>query len=322
MRKILYVYSLRITVLYFLTGVVWIFASDYLLEIFTSSKAILSELQTYKGWFYVTVTSFLLYILTSRYESRLKKNIRRLKHANEDLMTFLYKASHDLKGPISSILGLTNLFKMEYPEHRESAIIYKIESSARRSDFITQDLVRLADLIEKKPSYSLVPINQMIDELLDQRIHDHLSVKDVVIKRKLEIEKIIVDKFFLGIALEKIFENALKYQNPNAHKKSISVKVYKTASEVVFEIEDNGQGIPSEEVAKVFDMFHRASEFSTGSGLGLYIAKIAVEKLNGKINIMSALTKGTRLTITLPAKPHPSRHNYSKSGGGRSSSGS
>ncbi len=303
MRKILQVYSLRITVLYFLTGILWISTSDYLLEVLTQSKSILSEFQTYKGWFYVSVTSVLLYVLTSRYESILKKNIGRLKHANEDLMTFLYKASHDLKGPISSVLGLTNLFKMEYPEHRESPVIGKIEASVKRSDFIIRDLVKLADLIERKPAYSMVSIDQLIDELLHDGLPTRMPAKEVVVKRKLEVEKVMTDKFCLGIALEKIFENSLEYQNPNAHKKSIIIKARQIPPHLVLEIEDNGLGIPSEEIARVFDMFHRASEFSTGSGLGLYIAKIAIEKLNGRINIMSALTKGTKLTITLPLKP-------------------
>ena len=69
---------------------------------------------------------------------------------------------------------------------------------------------------------------------------------------------------------------------------------------VIIEIEDNGQGIREEYREKIFDMYYRANERSKGNGLGLYIVKKAVQKLNGTIQLITEFGKGSRFVITLP----------------------
>jgi signal transduction histidine kinase len=69
-------------------------------------------------------------------------------------------------------------------------------------------------------------------------------------------------------------------------------------------VTDNGEGIPSEHIAKIFDMFFRATTTSTGTGLGLYIVKEVVDKLGGSIDLDSTLGEGTTVTVTLPQSLH------------------
>lgn len=296
-------YSLRITIAYFLLGLFWISTSDYFLELIAPDKTSLSQFQSLKGWFYVTVTSFLLYLLASKYERVLKRNILDLKNANNDLKTFLYKSSHDLKGPMASILGLTNLFKAENPTFKTSQIIEKIEACSRQSGFIVDDLVKLADILEKNAAPTHINIDAVIEEILDDLRRKKKWNPEIVLEKQIQLKEFISDHQLIYIVLEKIFENAVTFQNPAAPYKNIKLKAWQKKDIVAVEVKDNGLGIEKEQLDKIFEMFYRGSENSKGSGLGLYIAKLATERLKGRIKIFSKPGKGTKLTLLIPVIP-------------------
>ena len=105
----------------------------------------------------------------------------------------------------------------------------------------------------------------------------------------------------ISIFLNNFLSNAIKYQDPNIKKKSfVNIQVNVSRTHSIITIEDNGVGIKKEYQSKIFNMFFRASENSFGSGLGLYIARQAVERLGGEIKVDSKLGFGTTFTITLP----------------------
>jgi signal transduction histidine kinase len=106
----------------------------------------------------------------------------------------------------------------------------------------------------------------------------------------------------ISIFLNNFLSNAIKYQDPGKKKKSfVNIQVTQTKSYATITIEDNGVGIKKEYQSKIFNMFFRASENSFGSGLGLYIARQAVERLGGEIKVDSKLGIGTTFTINLPS---------------------
>jgi len=100
--------------------------------------------------------------------------------------------------------------------------------------------------------------------------------------------------------LNNLFSNAIRYHDK--HKKNPFVKVHVTIfkSEAFVEIEDNGIGIEQTHIGRIFDMFYRASDYSSGSGLGLYIVKEAVKVLKGEIKVSSVLEQGTKFKIRFP----------------------
>ena len=101
--------------------------------------------------------------------------------------------------------------------------------------------------------------------------------------------------------MNNFLSNTIKYQDSSNKKKSfVNIQVLITKTHAVIAIQDNGVGIKKEYQPKIFNMFFRASENSFGSGLGLYIARQAVERLGGKIKVDSKLGLGTTFTITLP----------------------
>jgi signal transduction histidine kinase len=115
-----------------------------------------------------------------------------------------------------------------------------------------------------------------------------------------ETWKISSEKNRLKIILENIISNAFKYRNPSNGFCHVKISGKEIENTNVFEIEDNGVGIPQEHVAKVFEMFYRAHEVSQGSGLGLYIVKETIGKLGGSIHVRSQVGKGSMFSFILP----------------------
>jgi signal transduction histidine kinase len=100
--------------------------------------------------------------------------------------------------------------------------------------------------------------------------------------------------------MNNLLANAFKYSDSSKSKQEIKIVANLSDTHWRFTIQDNGVGISEEHLPRIFEMFFRASESSEGSGLGLYIVKEALEKLKGKITVLSKLHEGTSFTITLP----------------------
>jgi signal transduction histidine kinase len=109
------------------------------------------------------------------------------------------------------------------------------------------------------------------------------------------------DEILIQTILRNIIENGIKYAKPGANDSYVKILIKETDANAFIEVADNGIGIPEKFKEKVFDSFFRATEVSSGSGLGLYIVKNAVEKLNGKISILkSEIDIGTSFNLILP----------------------
>jgi signal transduction histidine kinase len=127
---------------------------------------------------------------------------------------------------------------------------------------------------------------------IDIRIIDH------------EIPFVLTDRMRLKIIINNLLSNAAKFQQFHAgHTPSIVVRSELGRQFAMIHIEDNGQGIREEHIPKLFEMFFRGSLESNGSGLGLYIAKEAAAKVNGKITVKSIFGQGSRFTVHLPLTP-------------------
>lgn len=113
------------------------------------------------------------------------------------------------------------------------------------------------------------------------------------------------DIFRLKIICNNLLSNAIKYRSSQVEQSCITIKAKVFEDKAVLEFIDNGKGIAQNKVDKIFDMFYRASEASTGSGLGLYIVKEVVETLKGTIQVQSQLGGGTNFIVTLPNRAIP-----------------
>ncbi|HIA11523.1 MAG TPA: PAS domain S-box protein, partial [Flavobacteriales bacterium] len=225
---------------------------------------------------------------------------RALRATNRELNTFMYKASHDLKGPLSSMFGLINLTREETNDPLVHRYLDLILSSVGKLDNILDDLIQITIIKQGKVQQEPVRISELIKDVLAafSSLKDFNEVK-ITVNNKLN-SPFACDSRLLKTILRNLLENAIKYRNASIKNSFANIEIHKKGEKILIEIADNGIGIPTKYHGDIFDMFFRANETSKGSGLGLYIVKNAVEKLGGTIKIKSNPNAGTTFTIYLP----------------------
>ncbi len=237
-----------------------------------------------------------------RSRDSLQETLAELETRNFELDQFVYKVSHDLRAPLTSILGLVNLSKMEGNDPSNlQEYIDLIGSSTLKLDVFIKSLIEYsrtgrAESIIEKVDFEPI-IQEIFEHLKYAKNFNRLDHKVSIIEKK----DFYSDSMRIQIALGNVISNAVKYQNTRADISYLYITVDFRASDIVIiTLKDNGIGIAEDLVANVFKMFFRATESADGSGLGLYIVKQSIERLNGTIDLQSELNKGTTITITLP----------------------
>ena len=223
-----------------------------------------------------------------------------LKIKNYELDSFAYHASHDLRAPLSSILGLTNLIKLESDPDTIKEMVKMIELSVQKQDIFIKSILSYSQNenmeIEKHPINFKQLIKQAKQDLAYMEGYKKVKIETNI----LEHQPFYSDSLRISIILKNIISNALKYADLDKDVSYLSIDVATNNDGVQLVFEDNGQGIKDEDKKQIFTMFYRGNEASDGSGLGLYIVNETVGKLHGSIGISSQLGKGTTITIFLP----------------------
>jgi PAS domain S-box-containing protein len=219
---------------------------------------------------------------------------------NFELDSFVYRASHDLRAPLRSVLGLINIVKTEEHAEQRSLYLNLVDKSINKLDTFIADLTNFSRNSRLDIKIEKINFKSIIEECIENlRYMENASLIDI---RSEIFEKydFYSDAGRISIILQNLLSNAIKYRNPAADKSYALIKVHIEKAQCHFVLEDNGKGIRNEYLDKIFNMFFRASHDSYGSGLGLYITKQVVEKLNGSVSVSSTLGKGSVFEIKLP----------------------
>lgn len=231
-------------------------------------------------------------------EDDLKSTLEELSERNFELDQLMYKTSHDLRSPLSSILGLVNLANLDPNNHQ--TYLNKIEGRIKKLDEFIRSMLNYARVNRGEIHFEQINLRELIQDCI--RELDHLesfgSVKtDVNVSHESHTFK--SDPLRMRIIISNIISNAYKYHQPGVKSKlKIDASLNPMFAEIV--IRDNGIGIQREHLKKIFNMFYRATEKSQGSGLGMYIVKQAIDKLKGSISVKSTFGKGTTIKIVVP----------------------
>lgn len=224
-----------------------------------------------------------------------------LRTANYELDRFVYSTSHDLRAPLNSMLGLIEIAKDDTSEELTREHLDMLTMSAKKLDSFISDILDYS-----RNSRMEVEIEQINFADLLKDVTQHLKFigdNNRMVEFKIEISgetNTHLDKKRLMTIFSNLISNAIRYQNPQISNPFISIKIDTSQTETQIEIQDNGIGIDEESQTKIFNMFYRVSQESVGSGLGLYIVKEAVNKLNGEIKVQSEIGTGTTFTIKIP----------------------
>jgi signal transduction histidine kinase len=224
----------------------------------------------------------------------------KLRKTNKELDSFLYSTSHDLRAPLASVLGIANIAKYEVSDDKALQLFKMIESRAKKLDAVIGDILNLARSKKMELKMEQVDFNKVIEEIYSD-VKVTAQQHNVELKYQADSGHFFSsDKNQIKIILGNLISNAVKYQNPDEPHPYVEVKLRKDARRITITIADNGIGIPEDSQPKIFEMFYRASLATEGTGLGLYIAKEAVQKLGGEITFTSDEGQGTTFKITLP----------------------
>ncbi len=233
-----------------------------------------------------------------------KTTERELIQRNFELDSFVYRASHDLKAPLNSLMGIISILVQEELPPEITTYIGLMDRSVVKLDTFIRNLTDFSRITRLEITEQVVDFKKLFTETCESLMHMEFADR---VDLKLELDEPVPwhgDRFHLGIVLSNLLSNAIKYQDHKKDAPQVVTKVHVQESTTRIEIEDNGIGIKAEYQKRLYELFFRASNQSFGSGLGLYITKNAVEKMDGKIQLDSVPGVGTRFTILLPNHFH------------------
>lgn len=233
--------------------------------------------------------------------SALNTKNEELQRAYNELNKFAYSVSHDIRGPLSGILGAINIAREidDVEEMRE--MLFLMEKSLKKLDTY---------IISMHDYYSLQRGELKIAELDFPALFDELRpLYDVLAKTNhvsftVDIQQEEVfrsDAVPLKLIFNNLLSNAFKYQDKKRANKSVNVNVEVKKGIATILISDTGIGILGTHIGEIFNLFYRANSQEVGSGFGLYNVKTALLKLNGQIEVNSVMNQGTTFKVTIPS---------------------
>lgn len=228
-----------------------------------------------------------------------KKIEKELKIRNTELDNFVYKVSHDLRAPLSSILGLVNLANMPGNDDNPGTYMALIGRKVEQLDHFISDVLSHSKNLKQDITIEQVDLKQIIAGTFTDL--SYLRTAEVI-RTEIDIDGSVFysDRWRLAEIFRNLISNAIKYRRMDIDQPMVKVTVRINETEADISFSDNGIGIEPDKLLNIFEMFYRASTQSDGSGLGLYIVKNAVEKLGGQIDVFSRPLQGTEFKIIIP----------------------
>jgi len=227
---------------------------------------------------------------------------KELQSAYDELGKFAYSVTHDLRGPLLSVIGALDLAKNldNLSELRE--LLGMMDSAVKKLDEFIKNTHEYYNLKRGKIVYEEIDFAKIVNDTaalfrIAGRM-DNIRFTSNVIQN----EPFMSDEISIQIILNNLFSNAFKFQRRNADDKFVDINVEVINDNAVIIVKDNGIGIHESHISNIFTMFYRATSEEPGSGFGLYNVKDALSKLKGTIEVSSEINEGTTFKVVIPGK--------------------
>lgn len=225
-----------------------------------------------------------------------------LQRAYNELDKFSYSVTHDMRGPLLSVLGA-----IEAAQHMDDIteirkMLMMMKDSVRNLDDFIQSIHDYYNLNRGELEIKEIDFNELVEEQIKIFNFTYL-MSDVTFNTNIiQKETFRGDVLSVKLILNNLLSNAFKYQRKDNKNKTVDLNILVENGYAVIDVIDNGVGIAENYLGDIFNMFFRASTQDVGSGFGLYNVKAAVTKLNGKITVDSELNKGTHFKVLVQNK--------------------
>lgn len=268
-----------------------------LLNFIVKRNRVTNDQNTYYDGILVNVTS-----IKDTERELIAKN-KDLEKAYMELDRFVYSASHDLRAPLTSVLGIVKIAfaemdTLERDQFRD--YLEMIRTTVSRLDHFIQEIIHYYRNNRLEVNNVQVDFAKTIDQSYEN-LQYMKEASHLKFSKNIDLDTpFYSDQGRIQIILNNLIANAIKYHD-KASGGWITASIEREEDgSVLVSIEDNGPGIGERHITKIFDMFYRAGIDKAGSGLGLYIVGEAVKKLGGKIWVESTLGKGSTFFVKLP----------------------
>jgi PAS domain S-box-containing protein len=224
-----------------------------------------------------------------------------LKTRNAELDNFVYKVSHDLRAPLTSVLGLVHLSQMAGNTDSPLDYLKRIGAQVQQLDTFISDVLSHSKNLKMDVKIEQVELASMVKKAFADL--SYLEGADQVTYTIQESGgSLYSDPWRLSEVVRNLVSNSIKYRKETGDTQ-VTVRIETTTTQCTLVFSDTGQGIESDKLPQIFEMFYRASNRAQGSGLGLYIVKNAIDRLQGKLQVESVWRTGTTFTIQIPNHP-------------------
>jgi signal transduction histidine kinase len=224
-----------------------------------------------------------------------------LSSVNLELNTFIYKASHTLRGPLATIQGISDYGLERYSDNQDLFLLFNmITKTSKGLDITLSKLLEAVEIKNKPLEINLVDLGDIKKELFSFKKFSRSSIS--FFANNIPENRIWTDKYLLLSILKNLVENSVNYKSLS-RKLVVDIVFEKIGDKIKITIKDNAVGIPIDVQNNLFNLFFRGSHISKGTGLGLFLVYKAVMRLNGEITFKSEIDRGTIFYITFPIHP-------------------
>lgn len=232
-------------------------------------------------------------------ELRLEKQNDELLKTNFELDKFAYSVSHDLRSPLTSMLGIIAFIEEDSKEPETLEHIKLIKESINRLDSSIKNILSHSHNSRADLEITAIPVQNMVTKIVDS-LSGMNNAEGISFEVSIDEDYVFYsDRQRFSTIIENLVSNAIKYHTKDSAGRFLKIKGKSGEAYLELVVEDNGIGIPQQKHKKIFDMFYRISGDIPGSGIGLYIVKETAEKLHGSIKIDSEKGKGAKFILKL-----------------------
>ena len=230
-----------------------------------------------------------------------------LIQVNSELDNFIYRTSHDIRGPLVTLKGVCNVALLDVKDDIALDYLLKLDATSTRLNVILTRLLIVNKInlweLEAVPINCVDLIGQIIETEKINGIPDNMLI-DYEIDPDI---KLFSDRFLLMLVVENLIDNAIKFYNDSPRVSPfVKIRIHKEAGDKVKMIVlDNGIGVNSSDKDQIFHLFTRASDRSQTGGIGLYLSKMAAARLGGEVILTNTSPSGSEFHLILPADVTP-----------------
>ncbi len=236
-------------------------------------------------------------------EKTVEKRTMELQGSLEELKTFTYSVSHDLRAPVRAMEGFSGILLEDSGDKLDETgkeYLERINASAHNMDKLITDLLKYGRLTHEKMEVKRVPLRRLVNEAISE-FGDEIESTGARVKINGEFPDVIANEMILKQCISNLLENAIKFVE-DGKVPEVEIRTIIMDGEMRLEVEDNGIGISKEYHDKIFQVFERlhGREVYSGTGVGLAVVRKGIERMGGKVGVDSELGKGSIFWIQLP----------------------